>query len=1216
VIITDGQKKISFFLFREGKMVPDGQNIRYLGFVVNRTKPHSEQLTHALVNTREKPEQWHVIELSESLYSTRLKGSVSRYFRNIFWLSIQIWNAYNKKEKLRKGYMFLSDSAVIDVQMAKYLREENRGDKVKGASKDFPKIRKVIYNSLFAAGGSKNKNNLHVLWKGPSTPKSIFFWTHLQFKESPLKDAEELPFGKVTIDNLKINSAMDPQTLSELASSLLFTEEKTSWQDLYFRSLIAESEMADLMNVELLCENKATDEHNEPCGEILKTLVNNRRAIIYGESGSGKTTLLKQVAAYYAKQATTSTRDKLLFPILMTLKDFEITENTDLHTILCTSVCNAMSKVSMSELETWYVDGTNTKPNNKKQIDKESIISVLKSDIRAMLQDETQRSKLVLLIDGLSDVISSFMQHIVTSLQEGSSFCNNIIITAKDTNLMLSELHFSQEFKIAPLSEEYVIQFIRRKRPDWPKDRIFSLPDSNPKLFELLTRPFYLKVFCDSEYNGTPEAIVASRAKLIESMVISAKQRKERAKETGNSRIDLVQLNQHLAVLANRILLNVGSGKKQFLDYPDDFDRTGDWDAIINYGQVIGIIKTTEEVFSKSLIGRRIAFEHDLFRDFYAALWLKQNNVDRWNSNRLEAILEDKIWDSPIKMFCELGNGTISLDNLILNISLLDPYFASDCIEPLDKISDATLSRVLVQLKKWECDFFEPEQKIFSCAGKQAATRLLKKQSLGRLYSIISDKLQYSLEAISIPSILAADKRTSIEELMRKMIALPKSCRPTILEVLSTQNSEKEYRVLVRCVDAELTDMEIMAQSQREPVDSVTRQYLINYLLRAEYKPNYAIAVRLASTIFMPCVRSAVFLKGSSVFTIEELKELSESSDDILKLIAQYNLNQRIKKGFASFAEVLKDALPNCVDDPIGCFLLIFAATQCPEYIEKILANCLEASPIGPNRFGAILDILALCGSEYSTNYVIRWLSSQDPALLLEILFSNNSILRSISQRKQLIAQLMTEPFASMERSRYLRYMLGDDICDSEYNLMCEQLNLTYETLKNQNADQPDREFELRVLCVITRKSVDNKGDHFRKWSMSVLKKIAPSCVASQALSQEHAKIKSFFESPDEDEIEKGIEKILALPIRHEAFDDQVRVIISAIRISDLHMLMSTLWKIINRSVRTYPVKARRLLYWYWALQQRTGRRWISSRSDCHSIFPDLPLSLSYDSTS
>ena len=105
---------------------------------------------------------------------------------------MKAWLCYKSEGILEKKTVILEKGKIGDK-----LRDWARKDKVKSAAQDFPRVRKAIHDSLFAASGTKSP--LNVIWKGKTKPDAIFFWTRQRLQDAGFKSKDDQPFRTVTV---------------------------------------------------------------------------------------------------------------------------------------------------------------------------------------------------------------------------------------------------------------------------------------------------------------------------------------------------------------------------------------------------------------------------------------------------------------------------------------------------------------------------------------------------------------------------------------------------------------------------------------------------------------------------------------------------------------------------------------------------------------------------------------------------------------------------------------------------------------------------------------------------------------------------------------------------------------------------------------------------------------------------------------------------------
>jgi hypothetical protein len=1148
--------------------------VQCLGFVIDDSQPLAQQLTHALVNLKATPSDWYVIPLSDSAYP-EAKGSVSRYFRHIFFTSVQIWNFYRKHGNLYKDVNFIPGPVTRDI--AKYLHNVNRSNKLV-ADPMFPVIRRAVLKSLFGFANS-GKPNCFVSWRGASTPKSIFFWSRETFAKSPFKDTPA--FGKITIDHFEIISTVDPRELEELAILLLNIKGKLTWQDLYLQTL-ATIDIESWIDITLSCANETIDHNSASPKSAINILASKNSAILYGQSGTGKTTLLKQLSAHFGKQALSKAGAHVSIPVLISLASLESHKETTLVDTLCESICDVIKKLKMSQLQEWY---QNQKEEENTRVSRKMLLSRLKDDIAIALEGTIKMSDLVLLIDGINDTTPIAETTFISELKEAMKECPVVIAATRDLEVSQKLFNFGDICLLSPLTDKYIIQCIKAKKPDWPSSKISFLPDTHPKLFNLLKRPFYLKVFCESCDKPDFEHLPTSSAKLISQFMISTKDRNIRAKETITDGIGELELNNYISIMAHKVLTNLTKGKSQRLYYPADFielDRNCGWQHIIHIGAVLGVFTVIEEAFGKSPFRRRIVFDHDLFRDYFAAMWLDQNGFSDWEQDQLDNILEHKIWDTPILMYFELQSQDASRYNdILLRISHRDPYLAASCVDSMTKVSLDIIWPIFLQLKRAEGDFLSTEEKLFSNEGVNAAKILLSKLPLEIVYSLV-DGLTYSLEFFAIPHTLLKDKRINSAALA-KIIASLYGDYPTILfDILAGQNDVPAFEFIIIAIDMVLSDKKLP--------DAIAFR-LIQIILGTKYDPKYEDVLKLQQLVRNPLVKYALYFKARHLPQLEEIAR--DAHDDIIMLIYVFNVAEQTSHDFSKFAELLPKVLSDHFENQVFFNLMVYVATLYPHYIEQALIHQLEKELEGvPNHalVARIIYFLVMCGTESAAEAVTRLLCTGDAYLLTKLLFYGQTDLIATEFarefRKIITDQLTSGCYAQTERSSFVRFALHEQRSEIEYNNLIQQLDTEYKNLKSKKVLSYDKEFEFRTMCILSWRSMDSV-ELWPDWDDYIIHTIAPDAMRHRLISRCHKKLRHFFQQDNEESIEMGIDSFLESGFMESEIDDQTRIFKAAIPDGKIDFVMRVMRNRIHREMTTMPDQKTRILqYWYRSLQK------------------------------
>jgi hypothetical protein len=682
-------------------MATEHQNIRHLGFVIDSRKANKE-VTHALVNMQEEQDQWYVIALSPSLYNEKLKDYVGRYFRTIFGLSIKIWETYKKGNKLKKGYLFLNNNDVFDRQIAKYLREASRRDKGKSASKDFPDIKRAIYYTLFGTQGSEYKNNLRTIWRGPSKPSAIFLWTHLQFKESPLKNVEG-PFEKIAVPNLSVDSTLEPSTLKELADLFLFTPDKMTWQNLYRKAIIRSIQTESFLELSVIPmpgkDNKEVEtvtlwnRYGFPQRQmrpysysILRNLEESGKILLTGPAGIGKTTMLQNITCSLALGNETI-ESRYILPLYIPIKWFGIwpkykTQPPRIPEYIAFWIRHTIhDHLSTSDIRQCELF------SSRKTIPYEDMLDEIERKVISFFNDDqSDLSNVVFFFDAFNEVSEMYSHVAKTEIERFSRKAKKVVVS---TRSYISHSDFPEfaRFELNELFDDEIVKYLDLCFDSRGQQIFDESIIGNSRILSMARVPFYLALIVDYHKDNPNKALPTSEGSLLRFFVQRQYDNAEK-KEIKSRLFDDItqpQINFFLAKCAYRLVQKGEEEPETVLDFPHELAdilpafTIRDLTRTAQAAELFGFLEKSGQIPRKPGELGAISFRHENLRDFFAAVEL--NNLKLYHSpkiikNHLEYVKWDNVWQILFGIF----DNEQECRKTLLDIAKLDTVFASTCL--------------------------------------------------------------------------------------------------------------------------------------------------------------------------------------------------------------------------------------------------------------------------------------------------------------------------------------------------------------------------------------------------------------------------------------------------------------------------------------------------------------------------------------------------------
>jgi len=455
-----------------------------------------------------------------------------------------------------------------------------------------------------------------------------------------------------------------------VAEALLSTEHVCSWQDLYLASLIQDSEIEDFIDLEISSLSERRDEARTPIKSqpkskpgynatgLVDILDRDKKVAVLGLSGSGKSTAMKWLAANLARQWKRREQTSH-FPVLVQLKHFGDEGNIRINDTFHKSISETISILSTPKLNRWGSVKEERSPVSSKKRSRAEILADVSREIGAWLDTDDSLSKVALLLDGLNDVSPAHEYDLYRELQSVLRRCDASVVATKRVTPYLRELGFQSWQGLKPLNEKQMIWFLQQKLVKKAGELICRLSSHHPGLFQLIRRPFFLKIFRELLDTVGAAEIPNTEARLIQAFVERSAHRKLESREAGRTFVPPAKFNYYLAMLAETLISQVASGKGAYVRYPAGLTGLkGDpksWEDVLHLGESFGILRSSGLHFEWARGREHIAFEHDLFRDYFGALWLMEVGPCGDVAQQLDSYMEFTIWDTPLRMYFELA---------------------------------------------------------------------------------------------------------------------------------------------------------------------------------------------------------------------------------------------------------------------------------------------------------------------------------------------------------------------------------------------------------------------------------------------------------------------------------------------------------------------------------------------------------------------------------
>jgi len=231
------------------------------------------------------------------------------------------------------------------------------------------------------------------------------------------------------------------------------------------------------------------------------------------------------------------------------------------------------------------------------------------------------------------------------------------------------------------------------------------------RLLDLIRIPFFLKLYAECIEPLTSLRLPHSEGELIKYFVEKSLKRKF---ETENIHVPFVpssKFHSSLSVIAKELIsLNVDCGQ-HYIEYPQDLQKLEckgiSWDEILIVGEACGILQQSAFFSESSLDQGRIVFSHDLFRDYYGSLWLRQTGLKKPDKEHLKPLFEFMVWDKPFLLYFDTEKKINLLEQILYEIAKWDPYFAAECIDRKANWGSEIVKYVAGQLLQCEQCFYD-----------------------------------------------------------------------------------------------------------------------------------------------------------------------------------------------------------------------------------------------------------------------------------------------------------------------------------------------------------------------------------------------------------------------------------------------------------------------------------------------------------------------------
>lgn len=1003
---------------------------------------------------------------------------------------------------------------------------------------------------------------------------------------------------------------------SEARTGIPPVEQSYPWQDLYLTALIQDAHIPDFIDIGLATGGKweakfllkrdreQTSRVYYQASQLLGAV--NPKAIIgiVGASGSGKSTILKKVAGDMARRVKEGNR-KDTFPLVLRLKHFGEGGKMDIEDALQRSVIESLDILSTAELSRW--DGTKVRGCRSSSTNhlRHEILMGICNEVQSWLKRDGSLSDVALFVDGVSDVSPAYEHILPAELQSILVRCYAAIVASKHMFNQLGELKFRAWLRLEPITEDQMVWYLKRKFSKKAGSIVWELKHNHARLFDLVRRPFFLKVTRDVLNREDLKNLPSTEAWLIHSFIERTSHRRLKSKETKQVNVPLARFDHCLAMVAQKLFSQIVSGNSPYVRYPSGLTdlgcESGLLDEILHLAESFGILRSSGLHFGGSADQNQITFEHDLLRDYFAALWLIETDLSEAAPMQVDSLAEFKIWDMPLKMYFELADQSNKyVDKIATRISVYDPYFAAECIEVRDTWNEQTIRDVFANLRKWELDVPCSVPRQFSKAGEWAAKVLLKRLPVKELFSIYHGEPKLTLAFVVAPEVLLANPTTSKRDLLGLIWPFYDRAHECVLRGLAAWDDLCAFALLVTSVDG-------IVSSGQYDLWSDEVGCLMHIVLSASSHPEFYQAKQLCSILKAEFSHQLVYFLARS--SDEEINSLYSHSDPIVRAVAAFKYLEKKNDKFSDFFRQLSELGSDCLCNPLMHFLVIAVAYTYPERTEQVVvewAKGLAEADDPASMVPKIMTILMACGTPLCCEIASDILCEANPTLVREVFSSNVPNLRGPALNL-LLERLRTVVSPDIyKRALFVRFALGDSLSESELVEFGNSLQEGY-VRKLIHSDEQDHEFELRLICAMI--PVERNVVEIDEMDEAVLAKVAPAAAQHLWFRREYRVLSDKLANGSREDYASVFEIVSSSPhhicmLPPEALS---RAIYTKCRSrDDIRIIMTVLWEkaySLVQEARYMP--AFKLVYLARQLQNETGRRWLVSVA--HFPWDDLP---------
>ena len=394
------------------------------------------------------------------------------------------------------------------------------------------------------------------------------------------------------------------------------------------------------------------------------------------------------------------------------------------------------------------------------------------------------KGKLVFLLDGINEVIIENER--ISLLKE----MNYLMKIFNNASFAITTRPASYQYKLnipvfqlQPFTNAKIIEFVSKNFPALTSVFISNIINNN-RLLDLCRSPLILKMLCSlSQKNES--LIPENKGKLIQIFLDNLLRREK----TKNQTLNPEKLIRYLVNLGYETRLN---GRVSF-----NID-----DAIANVSKTAMIIepsvdrlKIIEDLCDLSILtrnGRQICFTHEIYQEYYAALYLVGVNIEN-----VDTFKNRKEWEEPILLYSGLTGNRF---NFVNELSKSNPVLTATCITS-SIINEVQLENNVIETFLEQAKFIE--------SGELAADSILGLIKLG-YYKHITESLVYNFNRLNkkglayyskiVPTIFKELPKENFVETAELFLSLDQAFVPNIVRCLENRDAEDLDFIIERFV--------------------------------------------------------------------------------------------------------------------------------------------------------------------------------------------------------------------------------------------------------------------------------------------------------------------------------------------------------------------------------------------------------------------------------